>query len=421
MVDSKALNTLTKAFYYIPKAALAAIIMMSVVHMIDIPTLKKIAKTKASDLIVWGTSFFLCLLWSLEMGILVAIGVSLVLREIATSMQPLHRLKKTSTIRRSNSSMSTNHASVFLERNHAGAGAGTDAAGSWEIDDRYEIVGLPSRWSKAFTADTVADGYIVLKLNGSLTFSMANALKDRLANILLHVRSGGQTTAIILDFSTVPSIDFTGALAVKSILEEAKPAKRKVPLGANGGTVKRPYFGTLLYVTHVQTPVHDVLVGAGLFDGNLDHGAWTLLECQTIDGALTSFETERSLVDARFPFPWDMPAERAFDLDEGEILVGADGKQWVVSGGNGGSRSHFWTRDFGGAGADGGADADDGAAGGAGAGAAAAAAEGGASTRRESRRERIRRRVHSIGYGVDDDDDDVVVDAAEDIALLKCM
>lgn len=120
----------------------------------------------------------------------------------------------------------------------------------------------------------------------------------------MHLRSGGQTTAVIFDFGTVPTIDFTGALALQSILDEAKPAKRKVPLGVNGGTVKRPYFGTLIYATNVQTPVHDVLVGAGLFRGNLDHGAWTLLECTTIDGALESFGVERDAVDVRFPYPW---------------------------------------------------------------------------------------------------------------------
>jgi hypothetical protein len=74
--------------------------------------------------------------------------------------------------------------------------------------------------------------------------------------------------------------------------------------------VKRPYFGTLLYVTHVPAAVHDVLVNAGVFKGKLDHGAWSLLQCSTIDQALASFPDERTRVESRFPFPWDAPNER---------------------------------------------------------------------------------------------------------------
>ena len=57
---------LTPVFFYIPKAALAAIIMMSVVHMVDIDSVKSIWKNKPRDLLVWMTSFLLCLLWNLE-------------------------------------------------------------------------------------------------------------------------------------------------------------------------------------------------------------------------------------------------------------------------------------------------------------------------------------------------------------------
>jgi hypothetical protein len=125
---------------------------------------------------------------------------------------------------------------------------------------------------------------------------MTNRLIERLTTVLLYLRSGGQTTAIVLDLSLVPNIDFTGALAIKSILDEAKPASRNVPLGHNGKTVKRPYFGTLIYVVEVPTAVQAVLVNGGLFRGKLEHGAWSLLQCPTIEEAVESFALERSRV-----------------------------------------------------------------------------------------------------------------------------
>jgi hypothetical protein len=51
---------------------------------------------------------------------------------------------------------------------------------------------------------------------------MTNRFKDRLATILLQLRSGGETTAVILDLSNVPTIDFTGVVALQSIINESK-------------------------------------------------------------------------------------------------------------------------------------------------------------------------------------------------------
>ena len=85
---------LTPMFFYIPKAALAAIIMMSVVHMVDIAAVKSIFRTKPKDLSVWMTSFLLCLLWNLEYGILVAIGLSFLIENVDTAVQSLQRLEQ---------------------------------------------------------------------------------------------------------------------------------------------------------------------------------------------------------------------------------------------------------------------------------------------------------------------------------------
>jgi hypothetical protein len=74
MVVIFALLFMTSGFYWIPKAALGAIIIMSVLNMIEFPLLKVIKRVKPMDLVVWATSFLSCLFWSLEFGILLAIG-----------------------------------------------------------------------------------------------------------------------------------------------------------------------------------------------------------------------------------------------------------------------------------------------------------------------------------------------------------
>jgi len=58
-----ALYSLTPVFFYIPKASLGAIIMMSVVHMVSVDEVKRIARVNPLDLLVWATSFFACLFW----------------------------------------------------------------------------------------------------------------------------------------------------------------------------------------------------------------------------------------------------------------------------------------------------------------------------------------------------------------------
>ena len=72
-----------------PQAALAAIIMMSVVHMIDVASVKDIWYNKPKDLIVWMASFLLCLLWNLEYGVIAAVVLSALLELVDTAMQGL--------------------------------------------------------------------------------------------------------------------------------------------------------------------------------------------------------------------------------------------------------------------------------------------------------------------------------------------
>lgn len=73
-----ALLWLTPAFYYIPKAALAAIILAAVIFMVQYRVIKPMWRSKKTDLIPGVSAFIACLLLPLQIGILVGIGINIV-------------------------------------------------------------------------------------------------------------------------------------------------------------------------------------------------------------------------------------------------------------------------------------------------------------------------------------------------------
>ncbi|XP_052687884.1 sodium-independent sulfate anion transporter-like isoform X1 [Crassostrea angulata] len=74
-----ALFTLTPLFYYIPKSALSAVIIFSVIQMVDVMVVKKLWKTNKIDLIPLFITFLSCLGVGMEYGILIGIGVSMII------------------------------------------------------------------------------------------------------------------------------------------------------------------------------------------------------------------------------------------------------------------------------------------------------------------------------------------------------
>ncbi|XP_069957440.1 sodium-independent sulfate anion transporter [Cherax quadricarinatus] len=77
---------LTPCFTYIPKSTLAAVIICAVIHLIDYEILAPLWRGKKNDLVPLIVTFLACLLWGLEWGILLGIGVnlSMLLYSVAT-------------------------------------------------------------------------------------------------------------------------------------------------------------------------------------------------------------------------------------------------------------------------------------------------------------------------------------------------
>lgn len=74
-----ALAFLTPLFYYIPDAALAAVIIMAVVDMIDFSMIRHLWAINKIDLFPWFATFFISLFAGFEFGILIGVATSLVL------------------------------------------------------------------------------------------------------------------------------------------------------------------------------------------------------------------------------------------------------------------------------------------------------------------------------------------------------
>ncbi|KAH8316697.1 hypothetical protein KR067_013525 [Drosophila pandora] len=73
-----ALAFLTQTFYYIPKCTLAAIIIAAMISLVELHKVRDMWKSKKKDLLPFTVTYFTCVFWSLEYGILCGIGANLV-------------------------------------------------------------------------------------------------------------------------------------------------------------------------------------------------------------------------------------------------------------------------------------------------------------------------------------------------------
>uniref|UniRef100_A0A1B0CTN7 STAS domain-containing protein n=2 Tax=Lutzomyia longipalpis TaxID=7200 RepID=A0A1B0CTN7_LUTLO len=73
-----ALLFFTPYFYYIPRSALAAIIIAAVIFMVEVRVIKPMWRSKKTDLLPGIAAFIACLALPLEFGILVGIGINVI-------------------------------------------------------------------------------------------------------------------------------------------------------------------------------------------------------------------------------------------------------------------------------------------------------------------------------------------------------
>lgn len=83
----------TPYFFYIPKSALAGIIIAAVIFMVEVRVVKPMWRSKKADLIPGLAAFVACLVLPLELGILVGIGINILFILYHASRPKIHMEK----------------------------------------------------------------------------------------------------------------------------------------------------------------------------------------------------------------------------------------------------------------------------------------------------------------------------------------
>ena len=193
----------TPLFEPLPQAALAAIIIVAVLNLIDVTEMRHIAHVKRSDVIGMSVAFVATLTLGIELGILVAV-VSSMLVVFARMSKPhtavLGRIPETTSYR--------------------------------NID----------RFPEAVTDD----GVRVVRIDAALSFVNAQHVKRLCLDAAVELTVSPRV--LVLDCSGINDIDATGAEALAEIITE---------FDAGDAT---------LVLADVKGPVRDVLRRAGLWD-----------------------------------------------------------------------------------------------------------------------------------------------------------
>ncbi len=162
----------TRLFYHIPIVALAAIIIVAVSRLIDFSEFKMLWRTDRQDALLWIVTFLVTLLISVETGILVGVGLSIVMLALFSSKP---------------------HVAILGEI------AGT---GVYRNVDRFP------------DARTVAHT-IIIRPDAPLYFANVHSIKNIVRQAIPH------HSYIILHCGSMTRLDSSGAEAIKELSREA--------------------------------------------------------------------------------------------------------------------------------------------------------------------------------------------------------
>lgn len=166
-----ALAFLTPLFFYIPDAALAAVIIMAVTDMINFTMVKHLWRINKVDLLPWMTAFFVSLGFGFEYGILLGVVVSLLIL-----LYPWARPQITIT--------------------------------PYERQEQEQKVNI-----------------LIVKIAMGLTFPGVEHLQEK---IIAKAFQKTCTSSVIVDFSSICKMDYTSATGIGQLVEDF--AKKKAQL-----------------------------------------------------------------------------------------------------------------------------------------------------------------------------------------------
>jgi SulP family sulfate permease len=195
---------LTPYFYYLPNAALASIIMVSVFGLIDIAYPKSLWMYRKDEFVLLMVTFLATLFIGIKEGILIGVLFSLLLMVYRTSNP---------------------HIAVL---------------GNIKNSNYYKNV-------KRFGDNVVLrDDILVVRFDSQIYFGNSDFFKKEL---MKHVRSkGADLKVVILNAEPINYIDSTGAVALRRVIDEIHG------------------LGVQFYLTGAIGPTRDIIYSSGLID-----------------------------------------------------------------------------------------------------------------------------------------------------------
>jgi sulfate transporter 4 len=162
-----ALGTLTELFYWIPNAALSAVVFAAILNMLDPFEFYHAWRVSKRDCLVMVVTWLLTFLFSSEIGLAVgiALSVGILLRELAFALE-----------------------------------------------------------AKPISRSLEYEGVEVIRLNSNLVFVSATRIKDTLVNELFAKPRSNESKlrAVIIDFIDVKHVDLSGVAAMHEVMVEAR-------------------------------------------------------------------------------------------------------------------------------------------------------------------------------------------------------
>jgi SulP family sulfate permease len=203
LVVAVTLVFLTPAFFYLPKAVLAAIIVTAVVGLIDLKEVQHLFKVKRTDLVLLLVTFFGTLAWGVVQGLVIGAAASLVWLVLATTRPHLAVLGR----------VPGTHVFRNIQR---------------------------------FSSLVTYRGVLAIRMDAQFYFGNVAYLRETLAK--LEREAHEPISSIILDASSISRLDSSGEAALSEMLDEYQ--ERSVAL----------------YICGAIGPVRDVLERSGLLD-----------------------------------------------------------------------------------------------------------------------------------------------------------
>jgi sulfate permease, SulP family len=191
VIIAVAILTITPLLYHLPRAVLAAIIIVAVAGLVDPGAARQAWQVKRADAVTLGATFLATLGLGVELGILLGIGVSLALfvwRTANPHTAELGRVEGTELLRNV---------------------------------DRY-----PTRTDPAAA---------VVRIDGPLYFANAKFVHDRFASFAAR---RPELRAIVLDCSAVTDLDTSGLHTLQAIVRELAEAGVELHLATVRGPVR---------------------------------------------------------------------------------------------------------------------------------------------------------------------------------------